>query len=225
MTISEATIERYRKRLHAINAKAAEETQRYLELHNFDVDDAFIQFAYGLTTKYGEAAGALACQTYDELHEHWKTTNKVRKAIKPAEPASAATLDEVRKAVYGSLTHTTKQIPGAVYKLVKQAAEDTTVKNAVRDGAYFAWIPSGDSCAFCLMLAGNGFVRASKNTLKKGHVEHIHANCDCTFAVSFDADARVGGYEPSKYQNIYKATKGDNYKEKLANMRQDLNIK
>lgn len=49
-----------------------------------------------------------------------------------------------------------------VSRLVKRAGADTTLKNAQRDGAEFAWVPHGDSCAFCLTLASRGWQRASQ---------------------------------------------------------------
>ena len=82
-------------------------------------------------------------------------------------------------------------LQSAVSRLVKPAGADTTLKNAIRDGAEFAWIPHGDTCAFCLMLASRGWQKAGKRTLKNGHAEHIHANCDCEYAVRFNASTTV----------------------------------
>ena len=52
------------------------------------------------------------------------------------------------------------QMQRGVSRLVKRAGADTTLKNAQRDGAEFAWVPHGDSCAFCLTLASRGWQRA-----------------------------------------------------------------
>lgn len=49
------------------------------------------------------------------------------------------------------------------------------------------------------MLASNGWQKASKNLLKKGHAQHIHANCDCEFAVRFSREFDVSGYDPEEY--------------------------
>ena len=60
------------------------------------------------------------------------------------------------------------------------------------------------------MLASIGWQKAGKKTLKGGHAEHIHANCDCTYAVRFDASTKVAGYEPEKYRDIINdATNGE----------------
>ena len=80
------------------------------------------------------------------------------------------------------MVHATKDSPPelqqGVSRMVKQAGADTTQKNAIRDGAEWAWVPHGDACPFCRMLASNGWQIASKNLLKKGHAQHIHANAD-----------------------------------------------
>ena len=48
-----------------------------------------------------------------------------------------------------------------------------------------------------------------KKALKNGHAEHIHANCDCTYAVRFDSRTEVEGYDPDKYLDMYYDSGGD----------------
>lgn len=195
--------------LSNINEKAKQEALKYIQDNNYDIDDGFIDFAHGLTTKYGEAAAELSCRMYDELHQYWKEAKKSTKSLLPAEPAEVPTRSDVEKAVYGTLKTSVNEIPGAVSRLVKQTAEDTKIKNGMRDGAEFAWIPAGDSCAFCLVLASRGWQKISKKTLKNGHAEHIHANCDCTYTVRFDSTTEVEGYDPDSYYDYYKSFNGD----------------
>lgn len=99
--------------------------------------------------------------------------------------------------------------PNGVSRLVKRAGADTTLKNAVRDGAEWAWAPHGDTCPFCITLASNGWQKASSKVLKGGHAEHIHANCDCEFAIRFDHSTTVAGYDPEKYLRQYRAAGSD----------------
>ncbi|WP_291225020.1 hypothetical protein [Gemmiger sp.] len=99
--------------------------------------------------------------------------------------------------------------PNGVSRLVKRAGADTTLKNAVRDGAEWAWVPHGDTCPFCITLASNGWQKASSKVLKGGHAEHIHANCDCEFAIRFDHNTTVAGYDPEKYLKQYRDAGGD----------------
>lgn len=100
-------------------------------------------------------------------------------------------------------------LPNGVSRLVKRAGADTTLKNAVRDGAEWAWVPHGDTCPFCITLASNGWQKASSKVLKGGHADHIHANCDCEFAIRFDHNTTVAGYDPEKYLAQYNAAGGD----------------
>ena len=75
--------------------------------------------------------------------------------------------------------------------------------------AEWAWVPHGDTCPFCMMLASNGWQKASAKLLKGGHASHIHANCDCEFAVRFDSNTGVAGYDPEKYLKQYRAAGSD----------------
>ena len=160
--------------------------------------DKVIDLAYGLVTKYGEASSAAACVFYDELAV-------ASGALVPAAvPAETASIHEVAKAVNGAAkSHNTEVISSAVGRLVKQAGQDTTLQNAKRDGAQFAWIPSGDTCAYCLGLASLGWQTAGKTTLKGGHAEHIHGNCDCAYAVRFNDNTRYAGYDPQEYADRF----------------------
>ena len=45
---------------------------------------------------------------------------------------------------------------------------------------------------------------AADKAIKNGHAEHIHSNCDCTYAVRHSPDVTVEGYDPDKYLEMYK---------------------
>ena len=123
-----------------------------------------------------------------------------------AEMAETASYGEVAKTIQGIMKTSvnTNQLSDAVGRLVKQAGADTTLKNATRDRAQFAWIPVGDTCAFCITLASRGWQDIPRNA-KSGHAEHIHANCDCTYAVRFKESDGVAGYDPDEYRRMYYA--------------------
>lgn len=120
-------------------------------------------------------------------------------------PAETATYGEVAKAVQGTMKVSSNAdlIGSAVGRLVKLVSVDTMMQNALRDGAEWAWIPRGDTCPFCIALASRGWQKASKGAIKNGHAEHIHANCDCTYAVRFNEDTDVEGYKPDEYEEEY----------------------
>ena len=204
MQISTRDWVRYINRLKAISGKATSEMQSYIALHGFENTDEILRLAYALATKYGEAAGAAACEMYDAV------AAASGASIPAAEPAATATYGEVAKAVNGAIKQNADgQVPQIVGRKVKQAGADTTLQNALRDGAEFAWIPHGDTCAFCMTLASRGWQKASRDAINGGHAEHIHSNCDCEYAIRFSSRDNVRGYDPGKYKRIYDSHGGD----------------
>lgn len=160
-------------------------------------------YAYAIATKYGEGSAAMACEMYDAI----AALNGAN--VPPAMPAEPATRWETTKAVRGTLLMNEDVMPAAVGRLVKLAGVDTIQQNAIRDGAEWAWIPSGDSCAFCRMLASNGWQKASVKAIKNGHAQHIHNNCDCTYAVRFDGKSTVSGYDPDALYEEYRQARDE----------------
>ena len=140
-----------------------------------------------------------------------------------AEPAATATYAETAKAVNGVLkiSQNEELLAGAVERLVKMPGVDTTLRNAIRDGAECAWIPHGDTCAFCIALASRGWRRASRNMVQNGHAEHIHAHCDCTYQVRFDDSFQVAGYDPARYRAMYDSAEGSSSAQKINAMRRE----
>lgn len=192
------------RRLSKIDEEAAKKVSGYLNGNWNASEEALITYAHAITMKYGEASAALCAQMYDALAE---ASGKV---LPPAEPAKSPTYNETASAVRGArlFSKEPEVTAAAVSRLVKQTGEDTLLHNAIRDGAEVAWIPHGDTCAFCLTLASRGWQRVSKKTLRNGHAEHIHNNCDCSYAVRFDDDTDVEGYDPDKYYEWYQSEPG-----------------
>ena len=192
----------YIAQLARLNNKAGQLMADYIAAHGMADTGALIDYAYALVTKYGEGSAALAAQMYDEL----AALQNAR--VPPAEPAPTAQYGEVAKMVQAT-RNSPPQMQQGVSRLVKRAGADTTLKNALRDGAEFAWVPHGDSCAFCLTLASRGWQRASQAAIKGGHAEHIHANCDCEYAIRFYSRTSVAGYDPDKYLRRYREAGSD----------------
>lgn len=198
MKIRQKAWKAYIEKLRAINDKATEEMREWLRVHGTGDADAMIEFAFALATKFGNASAAMAAQMYDAAV---KLSGMI---YPPAMPAETATISEVARAVVGTAkTGNSDVVADAVGRLVKMAGVDTTMQNAIRDGAEWAWIPVGETCAFCVTLASRGWQRASKKALKGGHAEHIHANCDCTYAIRFDSASEVEGYDPERWRGLY----------------------
>ena len=192
----------YTQQLAKLNKKAGQLMADYIAAHGTGDTDALIAYAHALVTKYGEGSAELACQMYDALADAAKA------GVPAAEPAQTAAYSEVARMVQAT-KQSLPQMQQGVSRLVKRAGADTTLKNALRDGAEWAWVPQGDTCAFCLTLASRGWQKASQAAIKGGHAEHIHDNCDCEYAIRFDGRSTVAGYDPEKYLRQYRAADGD----------------
>lgn len=222
MTISKKVWDEFVAGLRKVNDKAAKLVSTYYEAHLADMGtpagvDALLGYCYAVSTKYGEAASELAAQMYDAV------AAAERRTIEAAIPAQTATFDDVARTVVGTMntSQNAEAIGAAVGRLVKMAGVDTTMQNALRDGAEWAWIPRGYTCAFCIMLASQGWVPASQKAIKGGHAEHIHANCDCTYAIRFNSFSDVAGYKPDEYREMYDNADGRTGRQKLNSMRRE----
>lgn len=220
MTINTSAWAAFITALGKLDAIATQKMAEFINRTGWDFGDGtqpLIDFAFGVSTKYGEAAAALACEMYDAV------ALASGALVDAAIPASTATYGEVAKAINGTAKIMNKEImASSIGRLVKTAGVDTTMFNAIRDGAEWAWIPMGDTCAFCITLASRGWQRASKKAMNGNHAEHIHANCDCTYAVRFDDDTNVAGYNPDKYKRMYYGADGNTPKERINSMRREL---
>lgn len=218
MKISQKTWQKYISDLRKLSDAAADQFAEYLGTHDVSTSEGIqtaIDYAYALATKYGEGSSEMACQMYDAV------AAASGKHIRPAEPAKTPSYGDVAKAVRGMMktSNNPDYVASSVGRQVKLVGVDTMMKNALRDGAEWAWIPSGDSCPFCLMLASNGWQKASKKAIKNGHAEHVHANCDCTYAVRFSDDVDVEGYNPEALREQYDDAEGMSSKEKINYLR------
>lgn len=207
MRISSKVWKNYIARLRTLNEKAASLVADYINTHDVTTEEGLarlIDYSYAVATKYGEGSAALSAQMYDAIAE------LSGQYVPPAVPAETASYNDTARTVQGArlFSQDPQAVASAVGRLVKQAGVDTTMQNALRDGAEWAWIPQGDTCAFCLTLASRGWQKASRKALKNGHAEHIHNNCDCTYAIRFNDDTDVEGYDPDKYYDWYKSEPG-----------------
>lgn len=225
-TISREEWNRYIALLRKTNEKAAMDIVTFMRNHLLHGSDAIetlteaqrkelIDYAYAIVQKYGEATAALSAEMYDAV------AILEGRYVAPAEMAELASYGDVAKAVNGTLLQSgnLEEIASAASRWVKMAGADTTMHNAIRDGAEFAWIPSGETCAFCLTLASRGWQYASKKALKNGHAEHIHSNCDCQYTIRFNERTTVEGYDPDAYLSMYQHADGRTPTERINSMR------
>lgn len=212
MQVSQKDWMRYVERLSAINQKAADEMQMYIDRYGVNDMESLVSYAYALTTKYGEASSALACQMYDAMAE----LEGVSVAF--AEPASIASINAVSRNIQDAAKKSINYISQEVGRTVKQAGQDTILKNAKRDGAFFAWIPVGDTCPYCLMIASNGWRRIDSKS-KRATADHIHANCNCSYQVKFKAETDVEGYHPKSILKTFESMPEKKWADRINAMR------
>lgn len=228
MVITQSEWDNYIRLLRQVNERAATDIVSYMRNHllhdatNNNITlltdeqrKELIDYAYGIVQKYGEASAALSAEMYDAV------AVLEGRYIAPAEMAELANYGDVAKAIDGTLktSQNINEIASAATRWVKMAGADTTLHNAIRDGAECAWVPQGMTCAFCLVLASRGWQRATKKTLKNGHAEHIHSNCDCQYAVRYDSRTDIEGYDPNAYLSMYRHAEGRTPQERINSMR------
>lgn len=205
MDISEKSWKNFASQLSKIDKAATKKITEFIEKYpGFSYEDpehlnALVEYSYGISSTYGEAAAELACEMYDAM------AAASGALVEPAVPALTPTYKEVN----GTITETAKvsqnneYVSSQIGRLVKRTGADTTLQNAKRDRAQYAWVPIGDTCAFCITLASQGWQYVSSESLRNGHAEHIHGNCDCTYAVRFNSDTKIKGYDPERYEQMY----------------------
>ena len=218
MRITKAEWNNYKNKMSQLSDRASKEFADWVNQNGgWETIDRQLmsEVAYTIASKYSEGSSTLAAEMYDAIAQAERVN------VAPAETYSDVDFGELAKAINGALKHSTDDdfCSSPVGRSVKQSGADTMLKNASRDQAEFAWIPSGDSCAFCLVLASNGWQRASKRTIAGDHAKHIHTHCDCQFAIRFNKSTKVEGYNPEEYLEMYKNAEGRTSEEKIKSMR------
>ena len=224
MRISKKVWNNYTKKLSMLDDTARDKVEKYIATHDVSTETGLanlIRYSYAVATKYGEGSAALSAQMYDAVAMLEEAN------VPPAVPAPTATYSETARTVQGArlFSENPEVTAGAVSRLVKTAGADTTLLNAERDGAEFAWVPSGDTCAFCITLASRGWQHMSRRAMEGGHAEHIHNNCDCTYAIRFNHNATVAGYDPEEYRRMYYDAEGTSPEAKINYMRRQFYAK
>lgn len=215
MNITKEAWNKYIATIAKLDEKAASMIKDWVNSNGLMNRDALIDYTFNVVQTLSLGSGALAVDWYEAVAQLEGVV------IPGAEIAELPTYGDVAKTVNGVMKRSLNAdtIASAASMLVKRTAADTTLYNAKRDGAEFAWIPVGDTCPFCMQLASYGWRRASEKTVKGDHAEHIHPNCDCEFAIRFGNDLKYSSYDPDKYKEIYENAEGDTVAEKRNSIR------
>ena len=223
--VKRRSLDRYSARQAAQRKSAADDMAKYV-IENADNATFREIVAKGTVTarKHGRASAALASVWYDRIAR--EAGADVPKAV-PSVVANSGRIGAQVTNAWGLLEG--GDVDGfatacarAVSNEVKRSASRTMLQNAARDGAEYAWVPQGgETCAFCITLASNGWQRAKRSTAMGDHADHIHPNCECEFSIRFDKDSGVAGYDPKQYEDEYKDADGRNSKDKINAMRRE----
>ena len=207
-----------------IQSAARDELVAFFDTLPWGVDDdgalaALVDRAVEIAEVYGLADATLSAGFYDELMASYGAT------LPPAEVVTSNAqfvAEDVAGAVSGATsTESARSMSGgAVAGHVKRAGVETMRNAASRDGAMWAWVCIGDTCAFCRVLGSNGWQEASRSVRAGNHAEHIHDKCDCQFVVKpKGASLEIEGYDPDALYDEYKDADGRNSKDKINAMR------
>ena len=201
--ISQAEWSKYSKLLSQISEKASTEFLSFC-LNNGGYANierqTLIDYAYALQTKYGEASAAAAAEWYDGVAALQKVS------VPAAIPAETASYHKTAKTVNGVIKNVGNEevLASSVGLLTKDAGQKTIIQNARRDKAEIAFIVNGDTCAYCIALAAEGWKDASASAIGlDGEPAHLHPNCDCTYGVRFNPKLDYAGYDSDKYAKMY----------------------
>jgi hypothetical protein len=175
-----------------------------LDLTNPDkARDALLAFTPQLVAQFGQVAATQAAYWYEEIRAK---DVRGRFATRLADTAPADAVQSNVRFFAGHLYDGTAQVMlsglgGAVQRHVVNASRDTIRSNAARDPArpFYARVPVGKTCAFCLMLASRGFVYASEETAGGEY----HNDCDCEAVADFSDNPRLEGYDPDGLYDVY----------------------
>ncbi len=205
--IPRAALDYLTKEINGISADAKAKVMRVLEKLDWnDVPacrDAVVSAVNAVLDAYSLAAGQASADFFDASREI-AVGSRLGAAVATGrdpdatEGAIRAFVDKVLK---GDIDSFNSAVLSRVGYELKRSAGQTMMENAARDPLKprFARVPSGvETCKFCLMLAGRGFVYHSKKTA--GEFGHYHDNCDCRIVASWDKDG-VEGYDPTAYHN------------------------
>lgn len=204
--------ENYINALAGVSERAAKDMQDFVDKNGMEDVTTIIAKSYQCSVKYGEAAMALTCEMYDKIAV-------VQGAkVPPAVPARSVTMQEVKDTVNHALRTAPSTVPAVAGKLVKKSSSRTMRKNAARDGARMALVPSGDGCPFCKMLGSRGWEPA-RSKRSKTFEAHLHAHCRCEYVVDFTGDMQVEGYDPDALYDEFMSLDGTSWEERMNIMR------
>lgn len=148
-------------------------------------------------------AAARAAEYYDAVRASQGFPGKYQ-AVAESMRDPDATLGAVRyfigKVVDGTPEAFVSMCLARVDEEIRRAANRCVAHNVSKDPAkpWYARVPRGETCGFCLMLASFGFYAKTE-----GAADHAHDGCDCRIVPGFPGETKVRGYDPDGMYERY----------------------
>ena len=176
----------------------------YGDLPADELRDALLAFVPALGERYGDVVAVAAAEWFER--EFLKATGTRAQAVLGSID-KAVLLDSVRWAAddlyHGSPLDTWRKLETSLLTQVNKAAKRTVRESAARYGASYARVPTGaKTCAFCTMIASQGFVYESEAAA--GKVDLYHDNCDCQIVPDFSMSARQRAAYDKRVDEMYR---------------------
>lgn len=205
MKIKSETIGRYHEQVKKLSEQAA---KRYEAIIN-GIKDAWssteqealleqlTQLADDILASYGDAAATVSANLYAEIAE---MSGILHGGVQIADPMAHERikgrinklLNQYQMDDYFDYEGFLEALKSLIRSAVRGQAGRTIIEQAERDsGKYeirYARVPMGnETCAWCIMLASQGYVYKSKESASykknkyglRSAAEHFHDNCDC----------------------------------------------
>lgn len=152
---------------------------------------AAIAAAVDTTAAYGDLAGLVAADFYDELRA--LAAPPGRFSATPAGPVPLGQVEAATRWAVGPLWSSEpdgdaalRRLSGSVRRLSLQPGRSTVWEASRSEGVRYAVVPQIDACSWCLMLASRGAVYHSSQTARVsttlGREAEYHDSCRCVIA-------------------------------------------
>jgi hypothetical protein len=209
-------VDRLRALNQAVAERAAEEMEDYYQslvpyaaTNPSGTRDVLILAAVATVTKWGNVAGTIAADFYDQSRALAGVGGNYRAEV---QAINTSAVEGTTRRLAGSLWTDTPEaaLPGlreSAAHFAVQASDATMAQAAIRDPqkVRVARVPGSLApCEYCVMLASRGFIYYSTDTAAAATAKH-HA-CYCTFVPSWDtSNPHLDGYDPKELKDRWES--------------------
>lgn len=167
-----------------------------------DTTEEALRTAYAaLVAEYGSYTAQIAVEFYTSARAAANVTAQYSATAAATTQQWLLTMDVNDAMKAASVLETLK---GRAVQRVMERADDTLLTNAAQDPAHPLWaiVPQAGACAFCRLVASNGYQYASESRAERAAYRHPH--CRCKVVLDFDpANPGCPGYDWKKYRDEY----------------------